>query len=218
MARQAYQEQLLKLNGELIEMGDLCEEAMSLVMKALREKDEQIADSVHKIERKIDQKERDIEAMCMNLLLRQQPVSGDLRSISSALRMIADMERIGDQTADIADVSKHLTGFQLEVHPKIFDMGKIASKMVNDSVNAFVRKDDKLASEVIATDDQVDRLFEEVKAELMEEIIKNANHTGSELDILMIAKYMERIGDHAVNLGEWVYYYIYGEKVEDNDD
>lgn len=90
--------------------------------------------------------------------------------------------------------------------------------MVNDSVNAFVRKDDKLASEVIATDDQVDRLFEEVKAELMEEIIKNANHTGSELDILMIAKYMERIGDHAVNLGEWVYYYIYGEKVEDNDD
>ena len=191
---------------------------MSLVMKALREKDEQIADSVHTIERKIDQKERDIEAMCMNLLLRQQPVSGDLRSISSALRMIADMERIGDQTADIADVSKHLTGFQLEVHPKIFDMGKIASKMVNDSVNAFVQKDDKLASEVIATDDQVDRLFEEVKAELMEEIIKNANHTGSELDILMIAKYMERIGDHAVNLGEWVHYYIYGEKVEDNDD
>ena len=120
MARQAYQEQLLKLNGELIEMGDLCEEAMSLVMKALREKDEEIAVSVHKIEQKIDQKERDIEAMCMTLLLRQQPVSGDLRSISSALRMIADMERIGDQTADIADVSRHLTDFQLEVHPKIF--------------------------------------------------------------------------------------------------
>ena len=94
MARQAYQEQLLKLNGELIEMGDLCEEAMSLVMKALREKDEEIAVSVHKIEQKIDQKERDIEAMCMTLLLRQQPVSGDLRSISSALRMIADMEQI----------------------------------------------------------------------------------------------------------------------------
>ena len=163
MARQAYQEQLLKLNGELIEMGDLCEEAMSLVMKALREKDEEIAVSVHKIEQKIDQKERDIEAMCMTLLLRQQPVSGDLRSISSALRMIADMERIGDQTADIADVSRHLTDFQLEVHPKIFQMGKIASKMVNDSVNAFVRKDDKLAAEVIATDDQVDRLLKRSK-------------------------------------------------------
>ena len=203
MARQAYQEQLLKLNGELIEMGDLCEEAMSLVMKALREKDEEIAVSVHKIEQKIDQKERDIEAMCMTLLLRQQPVSGDLRSISSALRMIADMERIGDQTADIADVSRHLTDFQLEVHPK----------MVNDSVNAFVRKDDKLAAEVIATDDQVDRLFEEIKMELMEEIAKNPNSSGSELDVLMIAKYMERIGDHAVNLGEWVHYYVYGEKL-----
>ena len=152
MARQAYQEQLLKLNGELIEMGDLCEEAMSLVMKALREKDEEIAVSVHKIEQKIDQKERDIEAMCMTLLLRQQPVSGDLRSISSALRMTADMERIGDQTADIADVSRHLT-----------------------------------------------------------------NSSGSELDVLMIAKYMERIGDHAVNLGEWVHYYVYGEKVEGKD-
>ena len=128
---------------------------------------------MYKIEQKIDQKERDIEAMCMTLLLRQQPVSGDLRSISSALRMIADMERIGDQTADIADVSRHLTDFQLEVHPKIFHMGKIASKMVNDSVNAFVRKDDKLAAEVIATDDQVDRLFEEIKMELMEEIAKN---------------------------------------------
>lgn len=217
MARQAYQEQLLKLNGELIEMGDLCEEAMSLVMKALREKDEEIAVSVHKIEQKIDQKERDIEAMCMTLLLRQQPVSGDLRSISSALRMIADMERIGDQTADIADVSRHLTDFQLEVHPKIFNMGKIASKMVNDSVNAFVRKDDKLAAEVIATDDQVDRLFEEIKMELMEEIAKNPNSSGSELDVLMIAKYMERIGDHAVNLGEWVHYYVYGEKVEGKD-
>ena len=126
MARQAYQEQLLKLNGELIEMGDLCEEAMSLVMKALREKDEEIAVSVHKIEQKIDQKERDIEAMCMTLLLRQQPVSGDLRSISSALRMIADMERIGDQTADIADVSRHLTDWKctrrffiwVKLHPR----------------------------------------------------------------------------------------------------
>lgn len=131
--------------------------------------------------------------------------------------MIADMERIGDQTADIADVSRHLTDFQLEVHPKIFHMGKIASKVVNDSVNAFVRKDDKLAAEVIATDDQVDRLFEEIKMELMEEIAKNPNSSGSELDVLMIAKYMERIGDHAVNLGEWVHYYVYGEKVEGKD-
>ena len=139
----------------------------------------------------------------MTLLLRQQPVSGDLRSISSALRMIADMERIGDQTADIADVSRHLTDFQLEVHPKIFHMGKIASKMVNDSVNAFVRKDDKLAAEVIATDDQVDRLFEEIKMELMEEIAKNVP--------------LSRKLRPEWNLGEWVHYYVYGEKVEGKD-
>ena len=104
MTRELYKEQLRKLNGELIQMGDLCEEAMSLVMKALREKDDEIAAGVHRVEQEIDQKERDIEAMCMKLLLRQQPVAGDLRNISAALRMIADMERIGDQTADIADI------------------------------------------------------------------------------------------------------------------
>lgn len=214
MARELYNEQLHKLNGELIRMGDLCEEAMSLVMKALRERDEEIAAGVHRIEQEIDQKERDIESMCMKLLLRQQPVAGDLRSISSALRMIADMERIGDQTADIADISKYITDFQLEIHPSIFSMGKLASKMVNDSVNAFVRKEAKLASQVIRADDEMDRLFERVKAELVEDIRRNkdADDGGYELDLLMIAKYLERIGDHAVNLGEWVMYSVHGQK------
>ena len=212
MTRELYKEQLHKLNGELIQMGDLCEEAMSLVMKALREKDDEIAAGVHRIEQEIDQKERDIESMCMKLLLRQQPVAGDLRNISAALRMIADMERIGDQTADIADISKYVTDFQFEIHPSIFKMGKVVSKMVNDSVNAFVRKEEKLAREVIDTDDEVDRLFEVVKRELVEDIRRNKDREqdGYELDILMIAKYLERIGDHAVNLGEWVVYSIKG--------
>lgn len=212
MTRELYKEQLHKLNGELIQMGDLCEEAMSLVMKALREKDDEIAVGVHRIEQEIDQKERDIESMCMKLLLRQQPVAGDLRNISAALRMIADMERIGDQTADIADISKYVTDFQFEIHPSIFKMGKVVSKMVNDSVNAFVRKEEKLAREVIDTDDEVDRLFEVVKRELVEDIRRNKDREqdGYELDILMIAKYLERIGDHAVNLGEWVVYSIKG--------
>ena len=212
MTRELYKEQLRKLNGELIQMGDLCEEAMSLVMKALREKDDEIAAGVHRVEQEIDQKERDIEAMCMKLLLRQQPVAGDLRNISAALRMIADMERIGDQTADIADISKYITDFQFEIHPSIFKMGKVVSKMVNDSVNAFVRKEEKLAREVIDTDDEVDRLFEVVKRELVEDIRRNKDREqdGYELDILMIAKYLERIGDHAVNLGEWVVYSIKG--------
>lgn len=212
MGRKVYQEQLRKLNSELIQMGDLCEEAMSLVMKALREKDEEIAVGVHKIENEINQKERDIEAKCMSLLLRQQPVAGDLREISSALRMIADMERIGDQTADIADITKYVTKSQLEVHPTIFTMGKAVSKMVNDCINAYVRRDEKLARQVIASDDQVDGLFLKVKDELVEAVRKNQNSDGYELDMLMIAKYLERIGDHAVNLGEWVIYSIYGEK------
>lgn len=212
MTRELYKEQLRKLNGELIQMGDLCEEAMSLVMKALREKDDEIAAGVHRVEQEIDQKERDIEAMCMKLLLRQQPVAGDLRNISAALRMIADMERIGDQTADIADISKYITDFQFEIHPSIFNMGKVVSKMVNDSVNAFVRKEEKIARQVIDMDDEVDRLFEVVKRELVEDIrkAKNREQDGYELDILMIAKYLERIGDHAVNLGEWVVYSIKG--------
>lgn len=212
MTRELYKEQLRKLNGQLIQMGDLCEEAMSLVMKALREKDDEIAAGVHRIEQEIDQKERDIESMCMKLLLRQQPVAGDLRNISAALRMIADMERIGDQTADIADISKYVTNFQFEVHPSIFKMGKVVSKMVNDSVNAFVRKEEKLAHQVIDTDDEVDRLFEVVKRELVDDIRKNKDREqeGYELDILMVAKYLERIGDHAVNLGEWVVYSIQG--------
>ena len=215
MTRELYKEQLRKLNGELIQMGDLCEEAMSLVMKALREKDDEIAAGVHRVEQEIDQKERDIEAMCMKLLLRQQPVAGDLRNISAALRMIADMERIGDQTADIADISKYITDFQFEIHPSIFKMGKVVSKMVNDSVNAFVRKEEKIARQVIDMDDEVDRLFEVVKRELVEDIrkAKNREQDGSELDILMIAKYLERIGDHAVNLGEWVVYSIQGSKL-----
>ena len=212
MTRELYKEQLRKLNGELIQMGDLCEEAMSLVMKALREKDDEIAAGVHRVEQEIDQKERDIEAMCMKLLLRQQPVAGDLRNISAALRMIADMERIGDQTADIADISKYITDFQFEIHPSIFKMGKVVSKMVNDSVNAFVRKEEKIARQVIDMDDEVDHLFEVVKRELVEDIrkAKNREQDGYELDILMIAKYLERIGDHAVNLGEWVVYSIKG--------
>ena len=212
MTRELYKEQLRKLNGELIQMGDLCEEAMSLVMKALREKDDEIAAGVHRVEQEIDQKERDIEAMCMKLLLRQQPVAGDLRNISAALRMIADMERIGDQTADIADISKYITDFQFEIHPSIFKMGKVVSKMVNDSVNAFVRKEEKIARQVIDMDDEVDRLFEVVKRGLVEDIrkAKNREQDGYELDILMIAKYLERIGDHAVNLGEWVVYSIKG--------
>ena len=211
MARQAYQEQLLKLNGELIEMGDLCEEAMSLVMKALREKDEEIAVSVHKIEQKIDQKERDIEAMCMTLLLRQQPVSGDLRSISSALRMIADMERIGDQASDIAEIIISEKKAEAADIPVIVKMSEAAAKMVRDSVNAYVEKDLELSRAVIEYDDVVDEMFEENKKQLIDYISKNSGEGGKEaIDLIMVAKYLERIADHATNIAEWVEFSITG--------
>ena len=212
MARQAYQEQLLKLNGELIEMGDLCEEAMSLVMKALREKDEQIADSVHKIERKIDQKERDIEAMCMNLLLRQQPVSGDLRSISSALRMIADMERIGDQTSDIAEII--ISAKYENVAQNIDLIGAMAtgvSTMVRDSVVAYVEKDLELARKVMASDDKIDAYFDEIRDKMIAYIKAEHGEQGNRIfDLIMVTKYLERIGDHATNIAEWVEFSITG--------
>ena len=212
MARQAYQEQLLKLNGELIEMGDLCEEAMSLVMKALREKDEEIAVSVHKIEQKIDQKERDIEAMCMTLLLRQQPVSGDLRSISSALRMIADMERIGDHGEDISELTIRMAGKPyLQEITDIEQMATEATKMVTNSVDAYVNRDITLAREVIAADDIVDDLFDRVKLNIIEELRTGTSDGEQATDLLMVAKYFERIGDHATNIAGWVIFSLTGE-------
>ena len=133
MTRELYKEQLRKLNGELIQMGDLCEEAMSLVMKALREKDDEIAAGVHRVEQEIDQKERDIEAMCMKLLLRQQPVAGDLRNISAALRMIADMERIGDQAADISEIIITAGESEAVDIQEIGEMASAAAKMARPS-------------------------------------------------------------------------------------
>ena len=212
MARQAYQEQLLKLNGELIEMGDLCEEAMSLVMKALREKDEEIAVSVHKIEQKINQKERDIEAMCMTLLLRQQPVSGDLRSISSALRMIADMERIGDHATDISELAIVLSEkTYVKKLDHIEEMARETMVMLIQSLEAYVEKDLDKAQKVIAHDDVIDDLFEEVKQELIELIRDHADEGEQAVDLLMVTKYFERIGDHATNIAEWVIFSITGQ-------
>ena len=207
MARQAYQEQLLKLNGELIEMGDLCEEAMSLVMKALREKDEQIADSVHKIERKIDQKERDIEAMCMNLLLRQQPVASDLRKVSTALKMVTDVERIGDQASDIAELVLHLHAKSTDavgVLEDILKMGDDVLKMVKRSIAAYVQVDLAAAAEVIAHDDVIDAAFRRISSEIAQYIAAHPTEAETALDLFMVTKYLERLGDHAVNVAEWV--------------
>ena len=199
--RNRFDEQLEKLNAELITMGALCEQAITIAINALlygNDDDKVQFNKVHETEREIDQKERDIENLCMRLLLQQQPVAGDLRKISSALKMISDMERIGDQASDLRS----------KVH--ISDMAAAAIKMVTDSIDSFVKKDLELAKAVAAYDDVVDRLFIKVKDELLI-LIKDGDV--SCLDLLMIAKYLERIGDHAVNIAEWVQYSITGQKL-----
>ena len=208
--RTKFDGQLSQLNVELIRMGALCEEAISDACKALLEGNVQLADSAKELEREIDQKERNIESLCMRLLLQQQPVARDLRTISSALKMISDMERIGDQAEDIAE----LTRFTREAGPvdmvHIGDMARAVVVMVTDSVDAFVKKDLDLARKVMAADDQVDALFDQVKRELIQLISTDANQGELSLDLLMVAKYLERIGDHATNVAEWVEYSITG--------
>ncbi len=213
MMRNRFDEQLEKLNTELITMGALCEQAITIAINALlygNDDDRMQFNKVHETEREIDQKERDIETLCMKLLLQQQPVAGDLRKISSALKMISDMERIGDQASDISDITMHIRFENVKSKVHISDMAAAAIKMVTDSIDSFVKKDLDLAKAVAAYDDVVDNLFIKVKDELLM-LIRDGDV--SCLDLLMIAKYLERIGDHAVNIAEWVEYSITGQKL-----
>ncbi len=208
--REYYTAQLGTLNTNMIQMGALCEDAISAAIQSLLEDDRTIAKKVADTELEIDQMERDIERQCMRLLLMQQPVATDLRVVSSALRMIADLERIGDQAFDIADITKSgsFQGFSGKVHIK--EMAKAAIHMVTDSVDSYVKQDVQLAKHVAEEDDVVDELFLKVRRELAELIHTDQNASEQALDLLMIAKYLERIGDHAVNVSEWVIYSVTG--------
>ena len=205
--------QLEELHVELITLGSLCEKAISLSAKAIQgEGGKTLIAKIFDTEKEIDAQEREVENLCMSLLLHQHPVAGDLRSISAALKMISDMERIGDQAADIADLSRHLD-------PKSFPQDSInirtmaedTVRMVTESIDAFVKGDLKLCRQVIEDDDKVDDAFNEIKEKLAEYINDGKPDAGSGLDLLMAAKYFERIGDHAVNIAEWVEYSITGE-------
>ena len=208
--RNKFDSQLEKLNLELITMGALCEDAISASVKAMLDGDEALCDKVFAADAEIDQKERDIEAICMKLLLQQQPVARDLRVISSALKMISDMERIGDQASDIAEITKFIKNSNVQSRVHISDMAAAAIKMVTDSVDSFVKKDLSLARSVMEYDDKVDNLFDCVKDELVRLISEDRANGEFCIDLLMIAKYLERIGDHAVNIAEWVEYSITG--------
>ena len=208
--RNRFDEQLIHLNNELITMGALCEEAISGCVKYLIGKDIAMRDNTLEADKQIDQKERDIERLCMKLLMQQQPVATDLRVISSALKMISDMERIGDQASDIAEIVKHIQKSNLESNTHISDMARATIRMVTDSVESFVKKDIALAQTVIKNDDEVDSLFNKVKNELIQAIQQSEDDAEALIDLLMIAKYFERIGDHAENIAEWVIYSITG--------
>lgn len=208
--RNRFDEQLMLLNNELITMGALCEEAISGCVKYLIDNDIVMRDNTIEADKQIDQKERDIERLCMRLLMQQQPVATDLRVISSALKMISDMERIGDQASDIAEIVKHIQKNSLESKTHIADMARATIKMVTDSVESFVKKDIALAEAVIKNDDEVDALFNKVKNELIQAVQKSEDDAETLIDLLMIAKYFERIGDHAENIAEWVIYSITG--------
>lgn len=202
--RSGFDEQLWLLSRELIEMGALCEEAIAVAAKALLSGDSSLALRVPPLERELDEKERAIETLCLKLLLQQQPVAGDLRLISAALKMITDMERIGDQAADIAEIVGFLNGRSGSEPDCIGDMARETISMVTGSVEAFVRRDLAMAESVIAQDDVVDALFIRGKRALIRMISERPGDGEYALDLLMIAKYLERIGDHATNIAEWV--------------
>jgi len=217
MVRNRFDQQLENLNNELVTMGALCEDAITSAIRALFEKDMEMAAKAREIERQIDQMEKDIESMCMRLLLQQHPVARDLRVISSALKMISDMERIGDQAADIAEISKYLMETEIPDAIHLRRMSDYAAGMVTRSINSFVNQDLDMARQVILDDDEVDSDFELIRESLIQAVRERTVDGEFLLDVLMIAKYIERVGDHATNLAEWVVYSITGAHPEETN-
>ena len=209
--RNRFDAQLLQLNRMLIHMGDLCGIAIENATKALQDGNIQMAYDVMTADAEIDQAERDIERLCLTLLLQQQPVARDLRQISSALKMITDMERIGDQASDIAEIVVSAQLSEATDFPKIVEMSVEVTHMVEDSIKAFVDKNLELAGNVEARDDVVDMMFDSVKNQVIDYIGENQGQAAHKaIDLVMISKYLERIGDHATNIAEWVTFSITG--------
>ncbi len=210
--RSKFDEQLDLLHKELITMGALCENAIAMAAKALADGDTKIAGQVSELSVGIGQKERDIESMCIKLILQQQPVAKDLRVISSALKMVTDMERIGDNSWDIAEIVAMANIGASDNTLTLQDMARATIKMVTDSIDAFVKKDVGLAKEVVAYDDVVDNYFDEIKTNLIGQFGDPESDGEKVLDLLMIAKYFERMGDHATEIAKWVLFSITGSK------
>ncbi len=208
--RKAYEQQLEQMHSDLIQMGALCEDAIACAAKALLDEDEALREKALALEPEIILLERELEQTCVRLLLRQQPMARDLRRITAAQKMITDMERIGVQAADIANLVAFMKQSRVKSDIHIADMARATIKMVTDSIDSFVQDDLEEAKAVIAYDDIVDDLFTKVKQELVDQLKQDGSLAEDCLDLLMIAKYLERIGDHAENIAEWVLYSITG--------
>ncbi|MGI6206409.1 MAG: phosphate signaling complex protein PhoU [Anaerovoracaceae bacterium] len=215
--RARYNGQLETLHLQLIKMGALSEDAIDAAMKSLFNHDSSMAEKTFSLEKDIDEQEKDIENLCIKLLLEQQPVATDLRMVSSAMRMISDLERIGDLAENIAEITKFIDKDDVISRIPLNSMAEAASDMVAESVESFVRSDVDLAKKVIQSDDNVDEYFVEIKKELMNEIKENSENGEACLDILMISKYLERVADHAVNVAEWVIYAVTGENPKNKE-
>ncbi|MEG0178863.1 MAG: phosphate signaling complex protein PhoU [Oscillospiraceae bacterium] len=207
--RLTFDEELSELSNALIRMGALASEAISKAINALTNNDAQLANSVIAGDRDIDDMERTIEHQCLTLLLRQQPVAGDLRKVSTAIKMITDIERIGDAAADIAELTIHARG-TLPCLMQLRSMASAAKSMVEDAIKAYVNENLALAAEVIQRDDEVDDYFNTLKKDIATEMAHTPDRLDSAIDALMVAKYLERLGDHAVNISEWVQFYKTG--------
>lgn len=218
--RERYHKQLKQMYGLMVEMGALCQDAIGVSVKTLSGDEEtarKLVEHVFTVDGEIDELEREIETVCTKLLLQQQPVAKELRRITSALKMITDLERIGDQAADIAELASFLRTYEAEGKTHLEQMADEAIRMVRESVEAFVRLDLDLARSVIAYDDVVDGWFHRIKQDLIDMISKDSSRGEECLDILMVAKYLERIGDHATNLAEWVEYAITGQRSKNGE-
>ncbi len=205
--RKIFEEELQALKNELVEMCRLTENMIDGAIKSLVNHDRELGRSIGETDKQVDDYEMDIEKKCMRILLKQQPVAKDFREVSTALKMITDIERFGDQASDIGDIVYNMPGEKyIKKLTHITKMGELAVKMVHESVNSFIKNDEKLADCVISMDDEMDDLFKTVKDELIALIKKDADNGDQAIMLMMIAKYLERIGDHAVNVAEWAKY------------
>lgn len=209
--RNKYEEQLENLNASIQRMGKMIELAIQSSMLSLMGRDKEAAKIVRSNDDEIDEMERDIESQCLKLLLEQQPVASDLRLITSALKMITDMERIGDHAVDIADLVLNIPDFKYENINILEEMSDQILKMIQESVSAYIERNYNKAKNIILQDDIVDKLYHTIKKDLIEKI-KKTNEGEKILDYLLIAKYIERIGDHTVNIAEWIIFALTGKK------